>query len=70
MVRAQEGGSPPPTQQEQEDEARIAALEAAARARKGIKSEQADAFRGSRSSQVRWRGMQLQQECGSGCAAS
>ncbi|PRW57443.1 hypothetical protein C2E21_3932 [Chlorella sorokiniana] len=49
VVRAQEGGSPPPTQQQQEDdEARIAALEAAARARKGFKAEQAEAFRGSR----------------------
>lgn len=58
MVRAQEGGSPPPTQQQQDDdEARIAALEAAARARKGFKAEQAEAYRGSRSTQVCASGM-------------
>lgn len=51
VVRAQEGGSAPPPpeqqQQQQDDERRLEALEAAARARKGVKAEQADAFRGS-----------------------
>lgn len=65
VVRAQEGGSPPPTQQQQDDEARIAALEAAARARKGLKAEQAQAFRGTRSSQV---GRGVVCGCCRGCA--
>lgn len=54
-MRAQEGsGTPPPPKQESsaDDERRLEALEAAARARKGVKAEQADAFRGSRPAQV------------------
>lgn len=54
-VRAQEGsGTPPPPKQESsaDDERRLEALEAAARARKGVKAEQADAFRGSRPAQT------------------
>lgn len=54
-MRAQEGsGAPPPQQQESstDDERRLEALEASARARKGMKAEQAEAFRGSRPAQV------------------
>lgn len=55
-VRAQEGsGAPPPPQQESsaDDERRLEALEAAARARRGVKAEQSGASRSSRPSQVR-----------------
>lgn len=59
LVHAQQGGgsSPPPSQQQQDDERRLEALEAAARARKGVKADQAEAFRGSRPASVSVRRM-------------